>query len=117
MEQWKYRVKPSSIAEFEDSPLSIFPSRMILGTGVQLLEMTQYLLFHLEKIKTPFFCIHGKGDATIPVESSNYLMKTVKSEDKTLKIYDHLCHSILCDFMWPEIREECWDWINQRLKT
>ncbi|MDP1717072.1 MAG: hypothetical protein Q8L40_03265, partial [Burkholderiales bacterium] len=39
-----------------------------------------------EKIKCPFYCIHGENDNIVPLEFAQRLYEIVGSRDKTLKI-------------------------------
>jgi len=116
-ELWPWRGEKclQSQMEMKTSILSSYPSRMMLGTGYQLLHMTRNLQRNLEKIKIPFYCAHGMADAVIPVTSSSKLHLLASSTDKTLQTINHLCHSMFDDPLWPKIEEDIWKWITQRI--
>ncbi|KAJ9563121.1 hypothetical protein OSB04_008281 [Centaurea solstitialis] len=66
-----------------------------LGTVMELLRVTDYLSNRLSDVKIPFIVLHGNADAVTDPAVSEELYEKAKSEDKSLKIYDGMMHSLL----------------------
>eukprot|EP01123_Difflugia_compressa_P002678 TRINITY_DN13455_c0_g1_i1.p1 TRINITY_DN13455_c0_g1~~TRINITY_DN13455_c0_g1_i1.p1 ORF type:complete len:385 (+),score=74.61 TRINITY_DN13455_c0_g1_i1:60-1157(+) len=116
-DSWKMRGPSCEVSqkELRETPWSSHPARMLIGTGQQLMLMTTYLKNNLKLVEYPFLCLHGTGDAIIPEKSSRFLMDNVSSTDKTLKIFDGVCHSIFDDPLFTtDIEPVIWKWIQNR---
>jgi len=71
----------------------------------------------VQKITCPFLLLHGEGDEQIPLELAHKVIDSVRSEDKTLKVFTreeggyHHCQidnaSIGTAYMW--------DWLEEKL--
>jgi len=116
MEEWPWRSEEGKKgeAELRESPWSCYPSRLFIGTGYQLLNMMSYLESKLSEIDVPFLCVQGRGDATVPVSSSELLELRSTSKDKTVKYYDRMGHVIISDPLWNVVEKEIFHWVEQR---
>ncbi|WJZ96332.1 hypothetical protein VitviT2T_015027 [Vitis vinifera] len=88
-----------------------------LGTVVELLRITDYLSQKLGEVKLPFIVLHGSADAVTDPDVSRALYEEAKSEDKTIKIYYGMMHSLLfgeTDENVDIVRREILSWLNDR---
>lgn len=88
-----------------------------LGTVVELLRVTDYLHSRLSDVSLPFIVLHGSADAVTDPGVSLALYQTAKSEDKKIKIYDGMMHSLMfgeTDENVALVRSDILSWLNQR---
>ncbi|KAB2601155.1 caffeoylshikimate esterase-like [Pyrus ussuriensis x Pyrus communis] len=88
-----------------------------LGTVVELLRVTQYVSERLGDVSLPFIVLHGSADVVTDPEVSMALYAAAKSEDKTLKIYEGMMHSLLfgeTDENVEVVRGDILGWLNHR---
>lgn len=88
-----------------------------LGTVMELLRVTDYLGKKLKDVSVPFLVLHGSADVVTDPEVSRELYESAKSEDKTLKIYDGMMHSMLfgeTDENIEIVRGDIVGWLNDR---
>ncbi|KAF3498842.1 hypothetical protein DY000_02054692 [Brassica cretica] len=88
-----------------------------LGTVMELLRVTDYLGKKLKDVSVPFLVLHGSADVVTDPEVSRELYESAKSEDKTLKIYDGMMHSMLfgeTDENVEIVRGDIVCWLNDR---
>lgn len=66
-----------------------------LGTVIELLRVTASLEEKLKDVSLPFIVLHGNADVVTEPAVSTFLYETAKSEDKTLRIYEGMLHSLI----------------------
>lgn len=66
-----------------------------LGTVVELLRVTDFVSSKLGDVEISFIVMHGSADVVTDPEVSRELYKLAKSEDKSIKIYEGMMHSLL----------------------
>ncbi|OMO76504.1 Alpha/beta hydrolase-1 [Corchorus capsularis] len=91
-----------------------------LGTVVELLRVTDYVNQKLCDVRISFLIVHGSADVVTDPEVSRALYREAASEDKTLKIYEGMWHSLL--FGEPDenielVRGDILSWLNERCNT
>ncbi|XP_043714883.1 caffeoylshikimate esterase [Telopea speciosissima] len=88
-----------------------------LGTVVELLRITDYLHNRLCDVSLPFIVLHGSADVVTDPDVSRALYEAAKSEDKTIKIYEGMMHSLLfgeTDENVKIVRGDILSWLNSR---
>ncbi|KAH7545950.1 caffeoylshikimate esterase [Ziziphus jujuba] len=88
-----------------------------LGTVVELLRVTEYLSRRISDVKLPFIVVHGSADVVTDPNVSRALYEEAKSQDKTIKIYDGMMHSLLfgeTDENVEIVRADIVSWLNDR---
>ncbi|KAJ3670248.1 hypothetical protein LUZ60_010572 [Juncus effusus] len=90
-----------------------------LGTVVELLRVTQELSSRLDQVSIPFIVLHGSSDEVTDPTVSQTLYQKASSEDKTIKIYDGMLHSLL--FGEPDenvaiVRKDVLSWLDERVR-
>ncbi|KAF3339521.1 Caffeoylshikimate esterase [Carex littledalei] len=88
-----------------------------LGTVVELLRVTDELGSRLHEVSIPFLVLHGSADEVTDPAVSKALYEEARSEDKSIKIYDGMLHSLL--FGEPDenvamVRQDILAWLNER---
>ncbi|KAJ3670250.1 hypothetical protein LUZ60_010574 [Juncus effusus] len=90
-----------------------------LGTVVELLRVTQELSSRLDQVSIPFIVLHGSSDEVMDPTVSQTLYQKASSENKTIKIYDGMLHSLL--FGEPDenvaiVRKDVLSWLDERVR-
>uniref|UniRef100_M8CDL9 Serine aminopeptidase S33 domain-containing protein n=1 Tax=Aegilops tauschii TaxID=37682 RepID=M8CDL9_AEGTA len=94
-----------------------YNGRPRLGTVMELLRATDELGARLGEVTIPFLVVHGSADEGTDPAVSGALYEAAASEDKTIKMYDGMLHSML--FGEPEenierVRGDILAWLSER---
>jgi acylglycerol lipase len=90
-----------------------------LGTVVELLRVTDILSKKLSDVELPFIVLHGSADVVTDPDVSRELYEEAKSEDKTIRVFDGMMHSLLfgeTDENVEIVRNDILQWLNARCK-
>lgn len=88
-----------------------------LGTVLELIRVTDYVSGRLREVGIPFIVMHGSADVVTDPEVSRELYESAKSEDKSIRIYDGMMHSLLfgeTDENVGIVRGDILKWLNDR---
>lgn len=88
-----------------------------LGTVLELLRVTDDLAARLGEVALPFLVLHGSADAVTDPEVSRELHRAARSEDKTIRIYQGMMHSLLfgeTDENVAVVRRDILAWLEER---
>lgn len=66
-----------------------------VGTMREISRQTEYVQNNFEKVTVPFFTAHGTSDGLAEYSGSEMLYEKARSEDKTLKLYEGMYHSLV----------------------
>ncbi|KAK1556733.1 hypothetical protein Q3G72_011037 [Acer saccharum] len=91
-----------------------------LGTVMELLRITDYLSKKLCDVNIPFIVLHGSADVVTDPNVSRALYEQAKSEDKTIKIYDGMMHSLLfgeTDENIETVRQDIVIWLSDKCRV
>jgi len=66
-----------------------------LGTVIECLRVTASLQEKLKDVNLPFLVLHGDADVVTEPAVSSFLYDSAKSEDKTIRIYEGMLHSLI----------------------
>ncbi|XP_073146907.1 caffeoylshikimate esterase [Henckelia pumila] len=94
-----------------------YQGRPRLGTVMELIRITDLIHGRLSDVEIPFIVIHGSADVVTDPEVSRELYELAKSEDKTIKIYEGMMHSLLfgeTDENVAIVRGDILKWLNDR---
>ncbi|GAA0183317.1 hypothetical protein Leryth_003083 [Lithospermum erythrorhizon] len=90
-----------------------------VGTMRELLRVTEYVQQNFHKVTTPFLTVHGTSDGVTCPSGSKLLYEKASSEDKTLKLYEGMYHSLIqgepdesADLVLADMRA----WIDERVE-
>lgn len=89
-----------------------------VGTMRELLRVTEYVQQNFHNVTTPFLTVHGTSDGVTCPSGSKLLYEKAKCEDKTLKLYEGMYHSLIqgepdesADLVLADMRA----WIDERV--
>lgn len=88
-----------------------------LGTVVELLRVTELVSSKLADVGLPFVVMHGDADVVTDPGVSRELYEVAKSEDKSIKIYEGMMHSLLfgeTDENVATVRGDILKWLEER---
>ncbi|KAK7400513.1 hypothetical protein VNO78_11722 [Psophocarpus tetragonolobus] len=88
-----------------------------LGTVVELLRVTDFLSHNLCRVSLPFLVLHGSADLVTDPNVSRDLYREASSQDKTIKVYDGMMHSLLfgeTDHNVHIVRNDILSWLLSR---
>eukprot|EP00262_Sarcandra_glabra_P007058 TRINITY_DN19628_c0_g1_i1.p1 TRINITY_DN19628_c0_g1~~TRINITY_DN19628_c0_g1_i1.p1 ORF type:complete len:330 (-),score=-0.93 TRINITY_DN19628_c0_g1_i1:26-982(-) len=94
-----------------------YKGRPRLGTVVELLRVTDYLHSRLSDVSLPFIVVHGSADVVTDPEVSRELYEVAVSEDKSIRIYEGMMHSLMfgaTDENVAIVRSDILSWLNER---
>ncbi|XP_075503675.1 caffeoylshikimate esterase-like [Primulina tabacum] len=66
-----------------------------VGTMRELQKQCEYVQNNFDKVVIPFFTAHGTSDVLACSSGSEKLYEKASSEDKTLKLYEGMYHSLI----------------------
>lgn len=88
-----------------------------LGTVLELIRVTELVSSKLGEVEIPFVVMHGDADVVTDPEVSRELYEMAKSEDKSIKIYEGMMHSLLfgeTDENVATVRADILKWLEER---
>ncbi|KAJ0987983.1 hypothetical protein J5N97_006339 [Dioscorea zingiberensis] len=90
-----------------------------VGTMRELLRLCDYFKENFSKVTVPFFTGHGTDDGVTSPEGSKMLYEMASSDDKTLKIYEGMYHSLIqgeTEENSQRVLADMREWIDERVK-
>eukprot|EP00262_Sarcandra_glabra_P008171 TRINITY_DN21445_c0_g1_i1.p1 TRINITY_DN21445_c0_g1~~TRINITY_DN21445_c0_g1_i1.p1 ORF type:complete len:342 (-),score=-1.42 TRINITY_DN21445_c0_g1_i1:62-1036(-) len=90
-----------------------------VGTMRELARVCEYIQNNFHRVKAPFLTVHGTADGVTAPSSSSLLYEKAQSEDKTVKLYEGMYHSLIQGE--PEensqrVLLDMREWIDQRVE-
>ncbi len=89
-----------------------YRGKMMSRTGCQMLYGIKRARGLLSSVSLPLLVLHGGADRIMPPEGSPLVMDTVRSADKTLRVFDGLYHEILNEPEKDEPLEMIAGWLD-----
>jgi len=99
---------------YVNDPL-VFRGKIPARMGAELIRMWKTLPGQMPNIQSPVLAMHGADDKLSVPEGSKILHKRVSSKDKTLKLYDGLCHEIFNEPEHKKVMADMESWLNKHL--
>jgi caffeoylshikimate esterase len=90
-----------------------------VGTMRELARVTELLQESFGEVTAPFLAVHGTGDVVTAPEGSKMLYERAPSEDKSLILYDGMCHSLITgepDENRDRVLADLRAWIDERVR-
>ncbi|XP_043723540.1 caffeoylshikimate esterase-like [Telopea speciosissima] len=90
-----------------------------VGTMRELARVCEYIQNNFSKVRVPFLTVHGTADGVTAPESSSMLYEKASSEDKAVKLYNGMYHSLIQGE--PEensqrVLGDMKEWIDERVR-
>ncbi|XP_047079416.1 caffeoylshikimate esterase-like [Lolium rigidum] len=90
-----------------------------VGTMRELARLTELLQESFGEVTAPFLAVHGTGDVVTAPEGSKKLYERAPSEDKSLILYDGMCHELITgesDENRDRVLADLRAWIDERVR-
>jgi acylglycerol lipase len=107
---------PAVVQAYIDDPL-VFSGKTTARLAAELLKAMQRVSSESEKITLPILILHGGDDKLVDPASAQMLYDKVTSQDKTLKIYDHLYHEIINEPERDTVLADMEKWLETHLPS
>lgn len=104
--------------EFIKSSPICFTHKPRLATAREVLNASLKREERLSEVVVPFLVMHGGGDTVTDPKISQALYDQARSTDKTIKLYDGLCHALTCGETDENIQRVFSDllaWMGERI--
>jgi len=105
---------PDVVADFRRDPL-VFHGRFPLRTAAEIVRSAGQVRGQLSLLRLPLLILHGAADVVTGPEGSQELFDRVRSQDKTLKLYEGVYHDLLHEPEKGEITADVVQWIERRI--
>ncbi|GKV35783.1 hypothetical protein SLEP1_g44002 [Rubroshorea leprosula] len=96
-----------------------YTGRPRVGTKRELYRVCQYIQDNFSRVAAPFLTVHGTADGVTCPTSSQLLYEKASSQDKSLKLYEGMYHSLIqgepeenAETVLRDMRE----WIDERVE-
>ncbi|KAJ7003173.1 hypothetical protein NC653_008421 [Populus alba x Populus x berolinensis] len=90
-----------------------------VGTMREIARACQYIQDNFSKVTAPFLTVHGTADGVTCPTSSQLLYEKASSEDKSLKMYEGMYHSLIQgepDENASRVLKDMREWIDERVE-
>ena len=104
---------PEVVLAYEADPL-VYRRRLPARTVSELASAVQSLPNRAPVITVPVLIMYGSGDQLVPPAGSIMLDAAIRSEDKTLKVYDGLYHEIFNEPQQQRVLDDLCAWLRER---
>lgn len=106
---------PAVMQAYLNDPLVVYPGKMAVRLGAELIQAMQRVSAEAGKITLPIFILQGSADRLVDPAGAQMLYDRVSSTDKTLNMYEGLYHEV---FNEPERQQVLGDverWLEAHL--
>jgi caffeoylshikimate esterase len=90
-----------------------------VGTMRELARLTELLQESFGEVTAPFLAVHGTGDVVTAPEGSKMLYERAPSEDKSIILYEGMCHELITgesDENRDRVLADLRAWIDERVR-
>ncbi|NJN22030.1 MAG: alpha/beta hydrolase [Leptolyngbya sp. RL_3_1] len=94
------------------------PLRHSKGTArlvTEYLATTHFIQSQLQQLTLPILILHGSSDKVALPESSRYLFKELRSEDKEYREYAGAYHDLHNDSCAPKVTQDMVNWLERQI--
>lgn len=104
---------PEAVRSFEEDPL-VHPN-ITVNLARHILENQDNLVAKAKKIKLPALMLHGDEDRICAIEGTEEFFASLKSKDKTKKIYPGMYHEIFNEREKETVFSDIRKWLEKRV--
>jgi alpha-beta hydrolase superfamily lysophospholipase len=102
------------VAAYVNDPL-VYQGKIRTRLGVEIIKTMQVLPSQMSRIHLPVMILHGTKDRLSEPKGSQILYDRVKSDDKTLKLYDGFFHEIFNEPDHEQVFGDVETWLTAHL--
>lgn len=110
---------PTKKEKMKGNPL-LYKDKPRLGTARTLLNISNDLERRMHEVSMPFLLLHGAADVVTDPDVSRDLYEKAESDDKTLRLYPGMWHSLIegeLDQNIEIVYKDIFDWLDARSVT
>ena len=104
---------PKVVQAYNDDPL-VNKGKITARLASELRKTMNYIIEHANKITIPILIMQGRDDKIVDPVGSQILYDIINSDDKTIKLYDHLFHEILNEPEHKRIMNNIKIWLDNQ---
>ena len=107
---------PEVAAAYDSDPL-VCHRGVLLKTGAEFIKAMKFVQSRMEEIEQPLLIVHGTEDKLVDVIGSQWLHDRVKSNDRTLKLYEGYFHEVINDKDSEQVYKDILDWLDSHIRS
>jgi len=101
-------------AKYKEDPL-VFHGATSAATGKAIMSTIKDVQSNFESIQIPVLIMHGGNDKLSDCKGSKLMYDSIRSEDKTIKIFDGMYHEIMREPCKEEFFSTMVNWVGRRI--
>lgn len=105
---------PEVVADFRTDPLNYHGS-IPIRTAAEIFRATQQIRRLAPEMTVPILILQGTGDRIVSPSGAELLFQLAGSNDKTLKFYEGLYHSLIEEPEKKAVLTDLFNWIEARM--
>ncbi|HET7690515.1 MAG TPA: alpha/beta hydrolase [Nocardioidaceae bacterium] len=105
---------PAVIRAYVDDPL-VYTGKVRARTGAEALAAVARVQERVGSLTLPLLAMHGSKDTLTSPSGSELVYERVRSDDKTLKLYDGLFHEIFNEPEQDSVLDDVVGWLDKRV--
>ncbi len=113
----KWLSRNSAVGEAYDADPKVSHTKMTARVGVEMINAGDYVLDNADKLTLPVLIMHGSSDQIVNPKASQLLYNRIRSQDKTLKIYDGFYHESLNEIGQERALADLASWLADHLAS
>lgn len=98
---------------FNDDPYATH-SALPLSYVSAIQNASERLKQNVNNVRSPLIILQGDKDVLVPKSSSEFLLNTVQSQDKTIRVYKGMRHATLHDNDKQQVWDDIIGWLDNR---
>lgn len=90
-----------------------------VGTMLELTRLVDHIDANMYRFDAPFLALHGTSDTITSPEGSKDLYERAAAKDRTLKLYEGACHSLIQgeqDDIKEAVLQDMKTWLDERVE-
>jgi len=103
---------PAVVKAYVDDPL-VYTGKVRARTGAEALAAVGRVQERMSSLTLPVLVMHGSKDALTSPSGSELVYEKVRSEDKTLRLYDGLFHEIFNEPEQDSVIDDVIGWLDK----
>lgn len=105
---------PAVVKAYVEDPL-VYTGKVRARTGAEALAAVERVQSRVGSLTLPVLAMHGSRDTLTSPSGSELVYEKVRSQDKTLKLYDGLFHEIFNEPEQDSVLDDVVEWLDKRV--
>ncbi len=103
--------RDEAVSKAYDSDPDVYHGKVPVRVLAEWISASDFVRANAQRITLPVLIMHGSDDKLMSPANSQELNDIIGSPDKTLKIYEGLCHEILNEPEKARVLADIWVWL------